>query len=548
MSQADNYTPQEVTGTTATLDVVLPWTFDGIDELEITQTDGVTVVSLDDNDFDAFVDGQTVTVENYYEAGNLTTITVGRATKKTQEFTQSETNPLDSVALNAALDKIVRMIQDVCYKTNSVYESLTEGELYELLLTAITSEDPFVIPPKENRESVWMGFDANGNLFLGVPNNVEPPGGPVDPENYLTIFNDIKIVVGTTYTLLDSDTGKFIIFTNAADVTVTSPNNLTLGHQVMYLKTGADNSIIHIADSGAEHVNSIPVVASKEYAWYSHVVFENTGGVAAKYRFIGEIDETDVNDIEEVSRTILIEDGFTRQEAQDLIDSAGKFLNAGVELKIMFEDQTMVVDQAIVIAGFRGPGILTVATLTDPAEDATTARTVTITNSNTPDPGDYTDFDGFDTAEKWEAFLLNSAFYISGNTCSQISIYGFSFNATVYPVVFTGNSAKANFKYNFCNQIDAFTLAELGTAAGMIVYGGMILIDINRFTTDTDSNGMTLRGTQVQLRNNAGNGGYLVYGDTGVVVAEGSVLNPDFAPTVNKYRIQGVWTVGETIG
>jgi len=43
MSQADNYTPQEVTGTTETLDVVLPWIFDGIDELVISQTDGTSV-------------------------------------------------------------------------------------------------------------------------------------------------------------------------------------------------------------------------------------------------------------------------------------------------------------------------------------------------------------------------------------------------------------------------------------------------------------------------------------------------------------------------
>ena len=42
MSQADNYTPQSVIGTTATLDVVLPWTFDGINELVITQTNGTS--------------------------------------------------------------------------------------------------------------------------------------------------------------------------------------------------------------------------------------------------------------------------------------------------------------------------------------------------------------------------------------------------------------------------------------------------------------------------------------------------------------------------
>lgn len=547
MSQPDNYEPKEVTGTTATLDVIVPWIFDGIDELEISQTDGTTTPTLDNNDFDAFVVGQTVTVENFYGAGNLTTITVSRATKQTQEFTQSETNPLDSNALNEALDKIVRMIQDTTFKTDTVFDSLAGGDLADLLLNVITSDDPFDIPTKENRQSVWLGFDSSGNLFLGVPEGVDPPGGPVDPENYLPILTDIKVVTGTSYTLLDDDTGKFIIFTNTGDVTVTSPNDVTLGHQVMYMKTALDTEITHVAASGAEHVNSIPVVASKQYAWYSHTVFENIGGSAAKYRFIGEIDSTDINNIELVSRTILIESTFSKEEAQALIDSAGKYLDYGVELKILFEDGTILMTDAIQISGFSGPGLLTVGSLTVPAYDTTTPRPVTLTNTNDPDISEYQSAGIFDNAAQWDAYQLNSAFFISGCTCSQIQMFGFSFNAKVFPVVVTSTSSLIYFRGNFCNQINTFTFAEFNRAAGMNIYGGNMFIDMNKFTTDTDTNGLNLHGPQVQLQNSDGNGSYLVIGDTGVVVSEGAA-NTNFTWTINKFKINGFWSDSEIEG
>ena len=143
MSQPDNYAPHEVTGTTATIDAVLVWTFDGIEELAITQTDGTTTATYDANDFDALVNGQTVTIENFFGDGNTTTITVSRDTKRTQEFTQTEQNPLDAEALNAALDKIVRMIQDNTFVTSQIASDIGGGDIGDLLNNALTSDDPF---------------------------------------------------------------------------------------------------------------------------------------------------------------------------------------------------------------------------------------------------------------------------------------------------------------------------------------------------------------------------------------------------------------------
>lgn len=541
MSQADNYEPKDVTGTTATLDVVLPWIFDGINELKITQTDGSTIVAHDDNDFDAFVDGQTVTVENFYLAGNSTTITVERVTKKTNEFTQVETNPLDSAGLNEALNKTVRMIQDTAFKTDTLTVNANEGELANLLLTAITSNDPFDIPTKENRQNVYMGFDNNGNLILNVPTSVEPPDGPATPADFLTVLTDIKVVAGTSYTLLDGDSGKFIIFTNVADVAVESPNDLTLGHQIMYMKTGATNVITHTAASGAEHVNDIPVTAKKQYAWYSHVVFENGGGVAAKYRFIGEIDAVDINNIETVSRTISITDGLTGAQAQILIDEAGKYLNAGVELKISLEDTTLIITEALIISDFTGPGILTIESLTAAPQDTSTARPVAITNSNTPILADYADPIDYINELNWDAYFANSCMVISGNTCSQVSVRGFSLSAKVFPLVITANTAAMDIRYNFFNQINAFTALEYPVAASLRVNGGMLYTNFNKYTTDTDTNGLLLHGCQIHLSRPAGNGGYLVVGGGGVAVSYDSGI---FSHTINTYKINGFWSAG----
>jgi hypothetical protein len=542
MGQADNYIPQSVIGTTATIDVVLPWTFDGISELIITQTDGVTTGEHSQNDFDAFVVGQTVTVENFFGDGNTTNVTVSRDTKKTNEFTQIETNPLDANALNESLNKIVRMIQDWAYKTGLIVDDSLTGDIANLLATAITSDDPFDIPTKENRENVYFAFDKNGNILLTVPPGIAPPDGPVDPDTFLTVVTDIKIVTGTSYTLLDADTGKFIIFTNVADVTVTSPNNLILGHQVMYLKTAADNEIIHVADSGATHVNASPVVASKQYAWYSHVVFENVGGVAAKYRFIGEVDETDIDNIEVVSRTILIENGTTGPEAQALIDAAGKYLNAGVELKILFENMTLIVTEAIVIADFTGPGILTIESLTPAPQDTTTARPVIITNSNTPLVSEYADPVDDENEVNWAAYLANSCMFISGNTCSQVNVSGFSLSAKVFPLVMTANSAAMDVRFNFFNQINAFTLAEYEVAAGLKINGGMVYTFQNKYTTDTDTNGLLLHGCQIHLSQPAGNGGRLVVGGSGVAVSYDAGA---FTHSVALFKINGFWSQGE---
>jgi hypothetical protein len=49
----------------------------------------------------------------------------------------------------------------------------------------------------------------------------------------------LNVQVGTSYTILQSDNGKNIIFTNAGAITVTLPDALSVGFQCVIIQAGA---------------------------------------------------------------------------------------------------------------------------------------------------------------------------------------------------------------------------------------------------------------------------------------------------------------------
>jgi len=215
-----------------------------------------------------------------------------------------------------------------------------------------------------------------------------------------------------------------------------------------------------------------------------------------------------------------------------------KYLDKGVELKIVFEDTTLILTEALVISDFTGPGILTIESLTPTPQDTSTLRSVNITNSNIPSTLDYADPLDYDNQLNWDAYLDNSCMLISGNTCSQVSIRGFSFSAKVFPVVMTANTATMDIRFNFFNQINAFTLSEYDVAAGLKINGGMVYTFQNKYTTDTDTNGLLLHGCQVHLSEPAGAGGHLVIGGSGVAVSYDAGA---FTHSIELYEIDGFW-------
>jgi len=540
MAQPDNYTPVVTTGTDAQINVVIPWTFDGVNTLAVEQTDGTTTVTKESGAFIVAVSGQTAIVENFFGDGNLTTITIRRETKLTQEFTLQEDEPLNGEGLTSELDKMVRMIQDLSGLFGEVAAQ-------EILQKAITSDDPFVIPDNTGRQSSWLGFDENGNLYLGVPDNVDPPGAPTPGPDYLTKLAEIKTIADTSYTLLEDDKGKLLIFTSSSNVTVTSPNDLSLGWQAMFMKTETGAVISHEAASGAVHSNTDVITISKSFAWYSAIVF-NQAGSAANYRFIGEIDE-DIREAEGevVDRNVLIPAGSTFTEAQDLINSIGKFLGENVKVRILFENGSYNFEQGLLIEGFNGPGQLVIEPLNTTVVDHS-SRIVTVNNTNSPANTDY-DILGKDTFLDWETVRLNSCIFISSCSCSAVKVRGIEFNSTVFPVALSSNSVLVDIKACHANQLNAFTLAQLPKAAGILANSTNINVNTCLVGTDQDGDAVRLEGSLARLDNTNGNGSHLVVVDYGSNAAEetGS-SNSGFNETISLYQsIGGVFISAGTI-
>lgn len=93
---------------------------------------------------------------------------------------------------------------------------------------------------------------------------------------------------GTTYTLLASDSGKTLRFTNASPITVTCPNSLPIGFEVNILQAGT-GQVTCLAGSGASVQNAHSYV--KTYglnAMIGLAVDINTGGAAAHYVLVGD--------------------------------------------------------------------------------------------------------------------------------------------------------------------------------------------------------------------------------------------------------------------
>jgi hypothetical protein len=74
--------------------------------------------------------------------------------------------------------------------------------------------------------------------------------------NYWTPINvgSVKNITASAYTLLDTDNGRILDFSNASDISVTVPDTLPIGFQVSISQTGLGNVVL--VPSGAMVVNN----------------------------------------------------------------------------------------------------------------------------------------------------------------------------------------------------------------------------------------------------------------------------------------------------
>ena len=153
MSLPDDYEIITTTSTDATVKVYVPWTFDGVDELNVWYQNTITgiVYYLGNGDFIVTTDedggGVFVLIENTQGAEAID-ISIARETPKTQTYSLNEAEALNPTALIEALDKAIKLLQEVALG----YDEQN-----------ITSVNPFVHPDKVTRADKIMSFDSNGD-------------------------------------------------------------------------------------------------------------------------------------------------------------------------------------------------------------------------------------------------------------------------------------------------------------------------------------------------------------------------------------------------
>ena len=91
----------------------------------------------------------------------------------------------------------------------------------------------------------------------------------------LTKSSTINTQTGTTYTLVDADNGKDIVFTSATDVTITIPGTLAVAFQCTCSKLGAGNLIF---DPSADNVNGATANLTLNTQWATAFLLQYSEG------------------------------------------------------------------------------------------------------------------------------------------------------------------------------------------------------------------------------------------------------------------------------
>ena len=153
MSLPDDYEIITTTSTDASVKVYVPWTFDGVDELNVWYQNTISgvVYYLSNADFTVTTDsdggGVFILIENTQGAEAID-ISIARETPKTQTYSLNEAEALNPTSLIEALDKAIKLLQEVALG----YDEQN-----------ITSINPFAIPDKVTRAGKIQAFDENGD-------------------------------------------------------------------------------------------------------------------------------------------------------------------------------------------------------------------------------------------------------------------------------------------------------------------------------------------------------------------------------------------------
>jgi hypothetical protein len=122
----------------------------------------------------------------------------------------------------------------------------------------------------------------DGNLNFGGTTNFSATAtfGPV--------MTAVNAQTGTTYTLLATDCGKTVLITNASAITVTAPNNLSVGCHIAVVQGGAGQITISPQAGGTLVSAHSYTKTFGQRAGIGLSVLTNSGGSAAEWYLFGD--------------------------------------------------------------------------------------------------------------------------------------------------------------------------------------------------------------------------------------------------------------------
>jgi hypothetical protein len=109
---------------------------------------------------------------------------------------------------------------------------------------------------------------ANGILYSSTPDAVLVWNNSDKQVKIITgvTLVEIKTITGITYTIQNSDSGKFIEFTNTGNTTITCPTGFTKGFQVVLINIGGGNKTVTAGTGATIYSNGSAVILSGAYS------------------------------------------------------------------------------------------------------------------------------------------------------------------------------------------------------------------------------------------------------------------------------------------
>lgn len=145
----------------------------------------------------------------------------------------------------------------------------------------LKADGTWEIPVVSKTSNAVLVGGGSGNGPATSPMTVDATTGAA--AGFATTFNN---QVGTTYTVLTTDTGKTLTFTNASAITVTLPNNMPIGWTCECIQGGAGQ--VSFTGGGTIQNRSTQTKIAGQYGAVRLVVVTNAGGTSAVYNLAGD--------------------------------------------------------------------------------------------------------------------------------------------------------------------------------------------------------------------------------------------------------------------